>query len=201
MSLFLAVVIWFSGYVVGWKKDLVISAIIIVTLFFLYKQLRLTPFVYSMVCASLIVHNLGAFNFYSVSPLSQIPYDNITHLLGIFSATLLIANFLSPALSKTKRFRLSNFIMLFMIFFAGLGIGAVIESLEFSGYLLLGSGEGVLQFGYGDFDGFNETDDLTQIVGGGYFDTMSDLIFNMIGALIAVILFAMIFFVFKKERV
>jgi uncharacterized membrane protein YjdF len=44
-------------------------------------------------------------------------------------------------------------------------------------------------------------DRLTLIVGGGYFDTMGDLICNSIGALSAVILFGVNFFVLKRNYV
>ncbi len=198
-TLALICIIGFFRYKTGFIKDLFFTAFLAIVLFLLYKPLKLTTITYSLVCLSLMVHNLGAFSFYA--PLFGIPYDNITHILGLFSATLVIANFFSFGLAKSKKFHSKDLLLFLMIFLAGLGVGALIESMEYGGYLLWGRGDGVFQFGSGDYDGLNTTDKLTQIVGGGYFDTMDDLVHNMLGDLCAVALFGVNFFVFKKDFV
>ena len=196
-SLVLICIIGFFRYKTGFIKDLFFTAFLVIVLFLLYKHLKLTPISYSLVCLSLIVHNMGAFNFYA--PLFGIPYDNITHVLGIFAATLMIANFFSFGLTKSKKFHSKDFMLFIMIFLAGLGIGAIVETMEYTGYLVWGQGEGFFQFGSGDYQGVNTTDKLTQIVGGGYFDTMDDLIHNIMGGVCGVALFGVSFFVFKKD--
>jgi uncharacterized membrane protein YjdF len=191
-------IIGFFKHDTGFIKDVIFSVFLIIVLFFLYAKIRLTPISYSLVCFSLIVHNLGTFGFYANPPIFNIPYDVITHILGFFTVTIVIANFLSFSLTKSKKFKFNDFIVLMMIFLAALGIGAIVETMEFTGYLVWGQGEGFFQFGSGDL---NNADLLTQVVGGGYFDTMGDLICNMVGALSAVILFWMTFFIFKKQTI
>jgi uncharacterized membrane protein YjdF len=131
----------------------------------------------------------------------NIPYDIITHLLSIFSVTLIIANFLSSNLTKSKKFHFNDGVILLIIFLAALGIGSIVETIEYTGYLMWGQGEGFFQFGTGDYDGMDMIDKLTVVVGGGYFDTMTDLICNMVGALFAVILFCVVFFIFKRKNI
>lgn len=201
ITLILLCILGFFKYKTGYIKDLFFTAFLIISLFILYKRLRLTAISYSLVCISLLVHNLGMFGFYANPPLFNIPYDYITHVLGIFSATLVIGNFLSYTLTKNKKFHFNDIMILSMIFLAGLGIGSLVETTEYTGYLTFGLGEGFFQFGTGDYDGMNTMDKLTMIVGGGYFDTMGDLICNSIGALIAVILFGINFFVMKKKYI
>lgn len=203
LIIFLVVIciIGFFKYSTGFIKDVIFSIFLIIVLFLLYTKIRLTPLSYSLVCFSLIVHNLGTFGFYANPPLFNIPYDYITHILGIFSATIIIANFLSFSLIKSKKFKFNDFTVLIVVFLAALGIGALVETMEFAGYLVWGQGEGFFQFGSGDYTEINNIDFLTQIVGGGYFDTMEDLICNIVGALSAVILFGVSFFIFKKENI
>jgi len=199
ITLVLIFIIGLFRYQTGFIKDLFFTAFLVVVLFLLYKHLKLTPVVYLLVCFSLLVHNMGAFSFYA--PLFGIPYDNITHVLGLFSVTLMIANFFSFGFTKSRKLCTKDFVLFSMIFLAGLGIGALVETMEYTGYLVWGQGEGFFQFGSGDYQEVNTTDKLTQIVGGGYFDTMDDLIHNIIGGACAVALFGVNFFVFKKDYI
>jgi uncharacterized membrane protein YjdF len=185
-------------YSSGFIKDLIFSLVILVILYFIYQKCKLTSITYSLVSLSLFIHNLGAFGFYSNPPLG-IPYDYVTHFLGIFTVTLLIANVLSSKLKKHDI--VLDFIVFLIIFLAGLGIGSIVETMEFTGLLIWGEGEGFFQFGAGDYEGLNNQDTLQKIVGGGYFDTMEDLIVNSLGALSAVILFSVAFFKFGKHKI
>jgi predicted neutral ceramidase superfamily lipid hydrolase len=186
----------------GYFKDLIFTGVIVTTLFLLYEKLRMTPETYAAVCLAILVHNLGAFGFYANNPiLPSIPYDVITHVLGIFAATLIAANFLSYYLKTRKGFIINDITLLCMIFLIGLGIGSVVETMEFSGYLIWGAGEGFFQFGTGDYNGLNDCGKMTDIVGGGYFDTMEDLIANISGAGAAVALLGINFFVLKRKLI
>jgi uncharacterized membrane protein YjdF len=201
ITLALLFIFGFFKYKTGYIKDLFFTVFLIILLFILYKQLKLTAISYSLVCISLLVHNLGMFGFYGNPPLFNIPYDYITHVLGIFAATLVAANFLSHNIKRSEKLSFSNLMVLFIIFLAGLGIGSIVETMEYTGYLTFGLGEGFFQFGTGDYDGMNTMDKLNMVVGGGYFDTMGDIICNMIGAFCAVILFAVNFFARRKNYV
>ena len=78
--LFLIIIIAYFKYQTGFIADLLFSIFLVVVLYFLYKRLRLNTVTYSLVCLSLILHNLGAFGFYADF---YIPYDYITHFVGI----------------------------------------------------------------------------------------------------------------------
>lgn len=199
-ALALTGIIGFFKYRTGYIKDLFFTFFLTIVLFLLYKKIRLTPISYSLVCVALLTHNLGSFGFYASNPLG-IPYDYITHIFGVFSATLVAGNFLSYTLTKHNKAHFNAPLVLFIIFLAGLGIGSLAETIEFAGYLRWGEGEGFFQFGTGDYEELSSIERLTQIVGGGYFDAMEDLICNIIGALFAVMLFSVNFFIFKKQFV
>ena len=192
--------IGFFKYKTGFIKDLYLSVILIIIFFLLYKKLRLTTITYSLFCFSLLVHNVAAFGFYNNSPF-PIPYDYVTHFLGVFAATLIIANILSNKLPKNKKFNFSSFLILLLILLGGLGVGSIVENIEFGGYLYWGHGEGFFEFGTGDYEELINPDKMKNIVGGGYFDAMEDLIVNLIGAFLATTLFGITFFIFKKERI
>ena len=80
----------------------------------------------------------------------------------------------------------NNIFLLFIVLLVSLGIGSLIENLEFGGYLFLGEGEGGLYFGEGDAAPGVDTD-MRNIAGGGWFNAMWDLVFNLLGALAAII--------------
>jgi uncharacterized membrane protein YjdF len=204
LIIFLAVMsaIIFFKYQTGWIKDFISIIILIVALYLLYAKLRITPLAFAFICSALIVHSLGAFGFYAKTPIFfNIPYDTLTHFLSTFAATILVADFLSFSLTKSKKFKFNDFIVLLLVFLAALGIGALFETMEFTGYLAWGHGQGFFQFGSGDYGNLYNADLLTQIVGGGYFDTMKDLMINMVGALVGVILSWFNFFILKREEI
>ena len=182
--LFLIIIIAYFKFKTGFMADLLFSIFLVVVLYFLYKKFRLNTLTYSLVCLSLILHNLGAFGFYTDF---FIPYDYITHFVGIFSITLVIATFLSSDLSRDHKLRTRDLVILSLVVLAGLGIGSLVETIEFGGYLAWGKGEGFFQFGTGDYEILGQEAHLVDIVGGGYFDAMWDLIVNLLGALLAVL--------------
>jgi uncharacterized membrane protein YjdF len=183
-----------------WLNDIIFSAALATAAFLLYEKLRMTPFIFSMVCLSLLVHDLGAFGFYADPPLLSIPYDDIVHFLGIFSGTLLTGNLICRMMKKTKtRFSSEHLILLLLIFLSGLGIGILIELLEFFGYMIFGAGEGAFMFGAGDGSALCDMESITGIIGGGYFDTMEDHIYNTLGALTSTVLIGLNSFFFQKK--
>ena len=184
----------------GFVKDIILSVLLIALAFTLYNKLRLTPMSLSILCLAFTVHDLGTFGFYS-DPNLFIPYDWITHFLGIFAATIVIANFLSSSLTKSKKFKFNDSMILFIAFLAALGIGALVELLEFSGYILLGPGDSIFQLATVDFAETSSGNIITDMFSGLYGDTIGDFICNVIGALVAVILFSVNFFKFKREKV
>jgi uncharacterized membrane protein YjdF len=192
--LFLIITIAYFKYKGDFIADLILSVFLVIVLYFLYKKLKLNVLTYSLVCLAFILHNLGAFGFYDNF---FIPYDYITHFVGIFSITLIIANLLSYYLLKDKKFRTKDWVILLLVVLSGLGVGSLVETIEFGGYLVWGMGEGFFQFGTGDYVALSQETNLVDIVGGGYFDAMGDLVVNLIGALSAVLVY-LCYFKIKK---
>ena len=190
-------IIAFYKYQTGFIKDMFFSTFIITLAYILFNKLKLNNLTFFLTCFSIMIHNLGAFGLYSTGFLG-IPYDYITHFIGLFTATLIIANLLFGYLGKDTPSKKLPFFLI--IFIAGLGVGSIIETIEFSGYLTWGIGEGFFQFGAGDYGGLEDLNNMQTIVGGGYFDTMEDLIVNSIGSLLATTFFALIYYRKNKHK-
>ena len=76
-----------------------------------------------------------------------------------------------------------------LIFLASLGVGALIEQMEYIGYLKFGTGEGLLRFGgLGDTTVNEEQLRAMDIIGGGWINTMIDLNYNFLGSLIGLVI-------------
>ena len=61
-----------------------------------------------------------------------------------------------------------------------MGFGVFVEFMEFGGYFLVGEGAGVLGHGLGDIN--------TEFINSEWFNTMFDLIYNFIGAVVGVVI-------------
>lgn len=95
-----------------------------------------------------------------------VPFDHIMHTAAGFTIAVLCYSALEKEVRNPWKTAL---VSLFLAF----GIASSIEIVEFFGYNVLGSGEGILYYGTGDF--------------GEYNNVCWDLISNMLGALIAVV--------------
>lgn len=176
-----------------YAADAVIFFVVVILLRIFYKRLNLNIPVYTLVILTLSLHLYGTFGWYNISPL-PIQWDHITHFVPLFALTLV----LFCAFQKfMKRFwTLRTWVVLAMIFLAGLGMGSLVESFEFSGFLAFGFGEGGLRMG-GLGDGLPEDAELTEKIleaGGGYFNTELDLLYNTAGVLLALIICSLLFF-------
>ena len=100
-------------------------------------------------------------------PYNILRYDQVVHAFGFGVATLVAYVLIKPYLKKENLGKISLSIVLVM---AGLGMGALNEIVEFSATVILPE-TGV----------------------GGYENTALDLVFNLIGAIIAM------FYILKKE--
>ena len=181
--LFFLYVIWFCiqtnfRYYVA---DSVIFALLTLVLYVFYKKWKLNTTTFFFLVLAFALHDMGAFKFYAMSPV-PVEWDVITHLVGIFAATLFLYNIVQDL---TKRNH--HALLLFVVILGGLGIGVLIEFLEFYGFMTVGFGEGFFGRGFGDFD--------PSIVSSDYIDTIQDLFWNFIGATLA---FIVAFFHEKK---
>ena len=160
--------------------DSVIFIILTILLFIFYRQWKLDTCTFLMIVVAFILHDLGAFRFYASPPL-PFEWDIVTHVVGVFAATLFLYNL---ALHLTKKNH--HPYTFFIIILAALGIGVVIEFIEFYGLMTTGFGEGFLGRGFGDFN--------PAIVSSDYIDTIQDLFWNLVGATLGFIV------AFVKEK-
>ena len=128
-----------------------------------FKTFTLTILFFSM-------HSLAIFGLYANSHL-PIPYDWIIHFFGMFVLSIVLLNWLGK-----------DFLMCALIILACLGVGSLIENIEYFGYLNLGEGDGLLFYGSGDIDDINH-------VGGGFENVNIDLFMNLFGSLLGLIVF------------
>tara|TARA_Y100000310_G_scaffold339954_1_gene434254 strand:- start:15124 stop:15765 length:642 start_codon:yes stop_codon:yes gene_type:complete len=193
--LFLGILLflWFAYYAATRGVQLYIADSfvfigILIVFYYLYEHLRMTPFSYSMLIIACALHNAGVFGWYYKSPLPYIDpfwqqhisahifqWDHITHLVGIFTITYILFQYLSQYFKGKNVLTLSVLIVL-----AGMGVGVVIEHYEFLGSLTVGEGEGGLgKGGAGDYT-------LNDWASSDWLNVMWDLVYNSIGAILAV---------------
>jgi hypothetical protein len=172
--------------------EIIIFMIIILFFYITYNQWNLNLPVYTVLIISLIPHSLGFMGFYFNSPL-PIAWDHLTHILPCFAFSLFFFQYLKQFMFK-KLFTTKTIFLIFVVILAASGIGVIIELFEFSGFLINGFGQGALAFGAGDACQGQLVSTIEEIdaFGGGWFNTMYDLIWNSIGILLGVLL--MIFF-------
>ncbi|MFH1592481.1 MAG: hypothetical protein ABIB47_03895 [Candidatus Woesearchaeota archaeon] len=170
----------YSSGVTDYISDSVILIGLLIVLFLVNRALNLSNFSLILVILGAVSHLSGVFGWYNASPFI-LQYDHVTHLVGLFAISAVVFDILKPYFGK-KRFL--NFVLLLMIFFASLGIGSIIEQVEYVGYLKFGTGAGLLRFGGLGDTPFNEENlRAMDIVGGGWINTMLDLNYNFLGAL------------------
>jgi len=164
-----------------------------------FRFWRLNTFVYTLLILGFASHLMGVFGWYNASPI-PLQWDHVTHGLPMFAFTALFYNFARPWM--TERFwSTKTWSVLLIVLLAGLGVGSLVENLEFTGYLTLGEGEGALFFG-GAGDGVPLTssqEEVIQNLGGGYINTEMDLVWNLFGALAAVLVMSIAHYGIKTQ--
>jgi uncharacterized membrane protein YjdF len=171
-----------------WVFDSILAMIFLTFMFIINKWLKLEKFGFVLFNIALLSHNLGTFGFYDWR-WGIFAYDNIVHLLNSMVGAYIIFNFVARKLHIRERQRVKftvvdehKIIFIFLVLASVAMLGAVVEIIEFLGFMYLGPGEGILFFGAGDS---GNVDDIA----GQYIDTMGDIIVNTIGTIIGVILY------------
>src|SRR3989344_2919738 len=138
-------IIFYSIYskIFEYILDSSVSMFLITILFILYRKLDLNKVIFSLIFLALFFHDLGIFGFYNNSPFT-FQYDHLTHFVGGFSISVLLVNYLKKYFSNKK---INNIFLIIIAFLATLGIGSIIEIIEYAGYLVFGEGQGFLYFG------------------------------------------------------
>jgi len=177
--------------------DHVFFIFVTIVLYIGYERWRLNLPIYASVIIGLILHSAGVFGWYHISPI-PIAWERITHFFGILPLTLLFYNYFRPNLEK-KCWTGNNVRYFLVILFVSLGIGALVEIIEFWGYLSLGFGEGALMFGAGDGVAGKTGQELIDVLGGGWINAGWDLTFNLLGALVGLAIMMIVHYAFKKK--
>jgi len=184
----------------GFVPETVIFIILIIFFYWTYEVWDLKLPIFAALTLGFLPHALGFMGFYLNSPF-PIAYDHITHFFPLLAFALLFFQFVSRFMTR-RLFAVKTLFLIALVILAVSGIGVIIELFEFSGFLINGFGEGGFAFGAGDacpgqiVSTFEEID----AYGGGWFNTMYDLIWNSIGALAGVFIMVLAHYVFKKKE-
>ncbi len=167
---FIALAAW-GGISLGADPDFVFDKFLSAGFFFmmylLYERFHLNL---KLVLPAVFAIGLHQAKLYGEVYFSFIQFDMVMHFVGAFAIALIFFRWL---IHEERSFRHWKKVALLTILIV-MGIGSLLEIVEFFGYANLPEGGGILHFGEGDE--------------GGWSDTAQDLIFNFIGALVGVVL-------------
>ena len=190
---------WINSVLIYYAADIFFSIAFTLFLHFAYRFWRLSRPVYALVVLSLTSHLMGIFGWYNTSPI-PLSWDHITHGLPMFSFTLLIYGFMHQWMDR-KYWKAKTWAIMILVLLSAMGIGAAIENVEFLGFLTVGYGEGALFFGgAGDVTLPATQAQILKDIGGGYWNTELDLLWNLAGALAGIILMSAVYYGFKKKE-
>jgi len=200
--IFYAIQFVFSFFIEWFAPSLDLAAITIGLIFVLalHHRLHLNPVVPWCLGIGFLFHILGLYqiipyNEFYVGTLYGAPqlfhqYDLLVHSVGFGFLVFALCSFLYPYVKDTIRNKGALFI-LFLI--TALGFGAVNEIIEYTGFTIFGYGEGFFEFGTGD----------STPESGPWNDAMQDLIANLFGASLSILLYMLLHFKemnFKKQN-
>ena len=163
-----AYIIYTSLYTIRtYAIDATIGIALIILVYKNYERFHLTPTSYALLILALFLHNLGVSGYYFQSPVF-LDWDIVTHTYGLFAVGYVVHQYYSREL-KHNQFLFS--------FLTALGIGATVELAEFSGFFIMNILLGIK-------NGF--VAEAMARGGIGYIDTMFDLAFDLIGAVLGI---------------
>jgi uncharacterized membrane protein YjdF len=196
-AVFLALA-WANNVFIYYAADTLFAVGMILFLHASFRFWRLSEFVYTLLILGFASHLMGIFGWYNESPI-PLQWDHVTHGLPMFAFTAFFYNFARQWMGE-RFWSGKTWGALLLVLLAGLGVGALVENLEFAGYLTVGAGEGALFFG-GQGDGVPLTssqEELINNLGGGYINTEMDLVWNLFGALFAILVMSIVHFSVRK---
>ena len=158
--------------------DVAVTILFFAALYYYDRKTNLSIGAVLLLSLAIILNPLGLlFNFYSYFVIGVVGYDKLIHFVGGFAVVYALSqNF------PGKRTALSYVIIILVL----LGLGTIIEINEFIGFRYLGIDNG----------GIFTIEDTLPVVRSDLqrFDTYFDILFNLAGALSAVL-----FLVFRKK--
>ena len=188
MALFLLIAVYSRLNQTQWFYDNLTSLIIICLVFLAAKVLKMKLLELNLFGTGLLLHNCGTFGWYQLH-YGILGYDSFVHLVNSAILAWIMFNLIIRKIKMTerkqsKRAFLNEHVLLFLLLTISVTslIGTAIELVEFAGYSVLGSGEGLYFPGDGDAD----------IIGNlptGYADTMMDILTNILGEVIGTLMY------------
>lgn len=166
-----------------WAFDAGASLILLGIFYWINKWTKINTFYVLLFNLALLFHNLGSFGAFELR-WHIIEYDNFLHFFSSFAAALIIAKIfikINYNIKFAAKTRYNKYFTSFLIISVVIFLGILLEVTEFIGYSYLGFGDGLFFFGYGDANQFQ--------FAGEYFDVMTDIISNLIGAAAGIITF------------
>ena len=171
-----------------WIFDSISSIIFIIFVFSIRKWFKIRRFEFLLINIALVIHNLGAFGFYSWS-FWIIEYDNVVHFVASVVAAYVIFDFIARKLHIKENQRVKStvvdehkVIFITIVIASVVMLGTFIELIEYGGYVFLGKGEGIFFTGVGDSGKLG-------VVGEHYDDTMNDILVNILGSISGVLVY------------
>lgn len=172
-----------------WFWDAIIAIGILSLVVALNRYLQLGRTGFFALNLALIVHNMGSFGLYELK-WGVFAYDNLVHFLASIVAAYIVFNYIARSLHVLDRQKVKksvideHMIVTMLLVMASVAmLGALVEIMEFAGWKYLGPGDGMLFVGAGD-GGYSDSEWATQ-----YEDTMEDIVINILGAAVGVIIF------------
>ncbi|MDO8642343.1 MAG: hypothetical protein Q7R76_01995 [Candidatus Woesearchaeota archaeon] len=147
--------------------DKFLSAGFFVLLLVFYERFRLNLKIIIPVVFAIALHQA---KLYGAVFFGFIQFDMIMHVVGSFAVALVVYQWLIHEERSMQYWKKVAFLTILV----AMGIGAVLEIVEYFGYANLPEGGGILHYGEGDE--------------GGWSDTIQDMIFNAFGSLVAVVI-------------
>ncbi len=176
IAIFLLLIsIAFLTNVKDYINDSILFIIIILMIYRFKDKLNIGKVSFVFLFIAMLLHNLGVFGVYG----KFYWYDILTHIFGLFAVSF------SMFFALNKHIKNKTFLVL-IVLLTSLGIGSIIENIEYSGYLIGGKGEGLFLYGDGDFE---------MDIDSAWLDSMEDLASNLVGTVLG-ILFG---FLYKKN--
>jgi len=166
-------------------KDSIFVLLLTVLFYFVEKKMSLPDWGFILVLVVIILHPVGLLlNFYALF-VAGIGYDKFFHFTTGLTMTLVFYAWLRKKLSPT-------FAIIVAVLMT-LGVGSINEIVEFIGQQYLNI-QGPTMFSQGDLLPATLTNDLVK------YDTWYDMIFNLIGSMVATVISAFIMHKHEKPR-
>jgi hypothetical protein len=135
-----------------WALDTVVLGAGLVGIYALRRRLELTPLLFALLAFVVLAHCWAVLGFFRMT-FFGVEYDSYVHTWANLTAALI-------AFRYAGKFRLPTVERLLAAFLLVLGLGLANELIEFAGYRIGGTGEGLFLLGPGDIGATNAFENL-----------------------------------------